>query len=163
MKCSKFKTKLYSILFLIQIIGFSTTIIFKNDFNYTISSKIFLNIYILFILSLLVSHLIIPKKIKTYLSNNLGIFQSYKGQGLISLMIGIIYLTSHNIPQVIFSLYSICIGGIIELIELSKKKINKNHSKNTTTEGALNLTNESRRMNCRTLDIRIDEIKSNKL
>ena len=162
MKCSKFKTKLYSILFLIQIIGFSTTIIFKNDFNYTISSKIFLNIYILFILSLLVSHLIIPKKIKTYLSNNLGIFQSYKGQGLISLMIGIIYLTSHNIPQVIFSLYSICIGGIIELIEISRRKINKNQIRNST-EGNLNLTNESRRINCRTLDIRIDEIKNENL
>ena len=77
-------------------------------------------------------------------------------------MIGMIYITSHNIPQVIFSLYSICIGGIIELIELSKRKINKNQIRNST-EGNLNLTNESRRINCRTLDIRIDEIKNENL
>ena len=162
MKCSTIKTIIYSIFFFIQIFGFSITIILKNDFNYTISSKIFLNIYVLFILSLLVSHILFPKKLKTFLSNNFGIFESYTGQGFISLMIGLIYITSHNVPQVIFSLYSICIGGIIELIELSKNKINKNQIRNTT-ESNLNLTNESKRMNCRTLDIRIDEIKSNKL
>lgn len=159
MQCLKFKNFLYSIFFIIQLLVFLLTLIMKNEFKYTNVSKLMLNTIIIILLSLLVIQMIYPKILCNIITKNLGIIKSNKGQGLISLSIGIIFITSHNISQVIFCLFSIGIGGIIEFIELSRKKIDRKQVR--TTETNLNLSKESRRINGRTLNIRMeDELNS---
>jgi len=157
MQCSKIKNILYTIFFFIQFISFFITI-FKKDKNFTHASKIFLSLYIISLFTLLISHKIIPHISSKIITNNIGIINSDKGQGLLCLMIGIIYITSHNVSHVIFCLCSIGLGSIILLIELSKKKIDRKQLR--TTETNLNISKESKKINGGTLDIRIDELNS---
>ena len=157
MRCSKFKNILYTIFFFIQIISFFTTL-FKKDINFTHASKIFLSLYIILLFCLLITKKVFPQILSKKIMNNLGIINSDKGQGLICLMIGIIFITSHNVSHVIFCLCSIGLGGIIELIELSRKKIDRKQLRDTETN--LNISKESKRINGGTLNIRIDEINT---
>ena len=158
MRCSKFKNFLYTFFFFIQIISFFITL-FKKDINFTHASKIFLSLYIIVLFCLLITKKLYPQILPKIITNNLGIINSDKGQGLICLMIGIIFITSHNVSHVIFCLCSIGLGSIIELIELSRNKIDRKQLRNTETN--LNLSKESRRINGGTLNIRIDELNTN--
>lgn len=75
-----------------------------NYLEYTTLPKYCSNVYIFIIFLIILIHSIYPKLICKFLSDNLGILICDRGKLIINLSIGILYWSSNNNAQLIFSI-----------------------------------------------------------
>ncbi len=76
----------------------------ENYLEYTTLPKYCSNTYIFIIFLILLIHSIYPKLICKFLSDNLGILMCDRGKIIINLSIGILFWSSNNIAQLVFSI-----------------------------------------------------------
>ena len=104
----------------------------SNYIEFTDLSKFFLNLYIFILLSLLLTHIIYPQIICSFIKENFGIILNDNGRLIILSSIFILYFGTGNMPQKIFGMISFVATFGLFLCKIILK--NKAHNKNELSE-----------------------------